>query len=129
MRKGRTARPAKSSRSPPSKGSNAAPTLATASRRGAEAANTASLAHTAGCAPAFASPRRTTPSPFVWSPWSWVITTARSFSKLNPASSAPGEEVPLAYAAIDKYPLARRRILHNGGIPAAAAGQYMQSKH
>lgn len=49
--------------------------------------------------------------------------------QIEPGFLGPGEEVPLAYAAIDKYPLARRRILHNGGIPAAAAGQYMQSKH
>lgn len=38
--------------------------------------------------PRLRQPAQDTPSPFVWSPWSWVITTARSFSKLNPASSA-----------------------------------------
>ena len=116
-------------RSPPPKGSNAAPTLATASRSGAEAANTASLAHTAGRAPAFASPRRATPSPFVWSPWSWVITTARSRLQIEPGLLGPGEEVPLADAAVDKHPLARRRVLRNGSVPATAAGQYVQSKH
>ncbi len=49
--------------------------------------------------------------------------------QIEPGLLGPGEEVPLADAAIDKYPLARHRVLHNGSVPAAAAGQYVQSKH
>ncbi len=49
--------------------------------------------------------------------------------QIEPGLLGPGEEVPLADAAIDEHPLARHRVFHNGGIPAAAAGQYMQSNH
>lgn len=50
-------------------------------------------------------------------------------AQIEPGLLGPGEEVPLAYAAIDEHPLARRRVLHNSSVPTAAAGQYVQSKH
>ena len=49
--------------------------------------------------------------------------------QIEPGLLGPGEEVPLANAAVDKHPLARRRVLHNSSVPTAAAGQYVQSKH
>ena len=50
-------------------------------------------------------------------------------AQIEPSLLSPDEEVALTNAAIDKHPLARRRVLHNSSVPTAAAGQYVQSKH
>ena len=79
--------------------------------------------------PRLRQPAQDHAEPFVWSPWSWVITTARSFSKLNPASSARAKKLPLAYAAIDKYPSPVAAFSTMAAFPPLPLGQYMQSKH